>query len=176
MTRYAVLLRGINVGASTKVAMPRLRELAEGLGWTHVSTYINSGNLFAECGDASRAAVEEALAGALRDDLGRDVDVVARTREQVQVVVDRNPFPDVGGTLLHAVFLTGPADPDGSRAAAELVADLPEEVVVDGDVVYVHYPDGQGRSKVDWDRMAWSMKVKGTSRNWRTVQALLDRV
>ena len=46
MTRYALLVRGINVGGKNKVVMAQLRqELAE-LGLENVATYINSGNIF----------------------------------------------------------------------------------------------------------------------------------
>ena len=44
--RYALLLRGINVGGKHKVSMDRLKaDLAE-LGFRNVVSYINSGNLF----------------------------------------------------------------------------------------------------------------------------------
>ena len=45
MTRYLVLLRGINVGGRNKVPMAALRELLETHGHTKVSTYIASGNV-----------------------------------------------------------------------------------------------------------------------------------
>ena len=154
MTRYALLLRGINVGASTKVSMPRLRELAEGLGWTDVSTYINSGNLFADCGCASRAQVEKALEAALEEDLGRRVAVVARTRAQLQRVVDRNPFPDAEPRYLHVVFLDGAPSAAGRKAFDAELARHPERGHVVGTEAYVDYVNGAGRSKLDWDRVA----------------------
>ena len=46
--KYAVLLRGINVGGKNKVAMDDLRDLVAQLGYGAVETYINSGNLFFE--------------------------------------------------------------------------------------------------------------------------------
>ena len=45
MTRYLVLLCGINVGGRNKVPMAALRELLESHGHTRVSTYIASGNV-----------------------------------------------------------------------------------------------------------------------------------
>ena len=45
MTRYLVLLRGINVGGRNRVPMAALRELLESHGHTNVSTYIASGNV-----------------------------------------------------------------------------------------------------------------------------------
>ena len=44
--KYAVLLRGINVGGNHKVVMSELRDLVSQLGFEQVETYINSGNLF----------------------------------------------------------------------------------------------------------------------------------
>ena len=44
--KYAVLLRGINVGGNNKVVMSELREVVRQLGYEQVETYINSGNLF----------------------------------------------------------------------------------------------------------------------------------
>ena len=176
MTRYAVLLRGINVGGNNTVPMAHLRELAEGLGWTDVTTYINSGNLFADCGSSSRAAVEKALAAALLDDLGKPVEVVARTRDQLEAVVAADPFPQADPKHLHVAFLTGAPSAAGVAAFEEELAGHPEDGVVIGTEAYIDYVNGAGRSKLGWDKVARAMGVKGTMRNWRTVRTLLDKV
>ena len=46
MTRYALLVRGINVGGKNKVVMAQLRQKLTELGLEKVETYINSGNIF----------------------------------------------------------------------------------------------------------------------------------
>ena len=46
MTRYALLVRGINVGGKNKVVMGQLRQELTELGLEKVKTYINSGNIF----------------------------------------------------------------------------------------------------------------------------------
>ena len=46
MTRYALLVRGINVGGKNKVVMAQLRQELTELGLGKVETYINSGNIF----------------------------------------------------------------------------------------------------------------------------------
>ena len=46
MTRYALLVRGINVGGKNKVVMAELRQELTDLGLEKVETYINSGNIF----------------------------------------------------------------------------------------------------------------------------------
>ena len=44
--RYALLLRGINVGGKNKVVMADLKKDLAGLGFENTVSYINSGNLF----------------------------------------------------------------------------------------------------------------------------------
>ena len=46
MTRYALLVRGINVGGKNKVVMAELRQELTDLGLEKVESYINSGNIF----------------------------------------------------------------------------------------------------------------------------------
>jgi uncharacterized protein (DUF1697 family) len=64
MTRYLVLLRGINVGGRNKVPMAALRELLESHGHTKVSTYIASGNVILSS-DRTAAAIKRELEDAL---------------------------------------------------------------------------------------------------------------
>lgn len=48
MTKYAALLRGVNVGGNNKISMPELKIAFEKQGFLNVSTYINSGNIIFE--------------------------------------------------------------------------------------------------------------------------------
>lgn len=59
MTRYALLVRGINVGGKNKVVMAELcQELTE-LGLEKVETYINSGNVFFTSTDSKSQLIEK---------------------------------------------------------------------------------------------------------------------
>lgn len=60
MTRYALLVRGINVGGKNKVVMAELRQELTELGLEKVGTYINSGNIFFTS-TASKAQLVEKL-------------------------------------------------------------------------------------------------------------------
>ncbi len=176
MTRYVALLRGINVGGRMKLPMGTLREVAEGIGYSQVSTYIASGNLFLEAGAASPRAVETALHVALLEHTGLDLTVVARTRAQLQAVVAANPFPDAEPGLMHVSFLTGLPTAAGTTAFQDEMDRHPERAVVIGQEAYIDYVNGAGRTKISWDRVARAMGVQGTARNWRTVLTLLDRL
>ncbi len=112
MTRYLVLLRGINVGGRNKVPMVALRELLEAHGHTKVSTYIASGNVILSS-DRSAAAIKRELEEALPKTFKLDSELIAvlvLTRAQLRAVVRDRPkgFGDKPDTYhSDAVFLMG---------------------------------------------------------------------
>ena len=58
MTRYALLIRGINVGGKNKVVMTQLRQELTELRLENIETYINSGNIFFDTSIARNQLVE----------------------------------------------------------------------------------------------------------------------
>ena len=93
MTRYLVLLRGINVGGRNKVPMAALRELLESHGHTQVSTYIASGNVILSS-DRTAAAIKRDLEEALPKAFKLDSDLIAvlvLTLAQLRAVVRKRP-------------------------------------------------------------------------------------
>lgn len=173
MTAVVALLRGVNVGGHRKVPMARLRALAEGLGHEQVATHLNSGNaVLVAPGDAAPERLAAGLAAALREDLGFDVDVLVRTRAELDRVVAANPFAEAAaddpGRVLVTFFAAG-LDPD---PAFDADAYGHERVVWAGREAYVHYPDGLGRSRLTPDVLTRAARQAGTGRNWRTVLAL----
>jgi uncharacterized protein (DUF1697 family) len=167
------LLRGVNVGGSTSLAMADLRRAAVDCGFDHVRTYIQSGNLVF----STRSLSTHAVADALRRNLARRTsfrpDVIVRTHAELREVVEANPYCDRGATptQLHAVFLsraTGVASPIADPASF-----LPEEACVRGAHCYVYLPGGVGRSRLA-AALAKGNSASGTMRNWRTVTRLLE--
>ncbi|MFL7811161.1 MAG: DUF1697 domain-containing protein, partial [Anaerolineae bacterium] len=77
------LIRGINVGRANRVAMAELRALVEALGYTHVRTLLNSGNvvLVAACATPSEAA--DRIEGALGARLGVSARITALTAAEL---------------------------------------------------------------------------------------------
>ena len=59
MTRYALLVRGINVGGKNKVVMAELRQELTELGLEKVESYINSGNVFFTSTDSKSQLIEK---------------------------------------------------------------------------------------------------------------------
>src|SRR5687767_7485255 len=93
MPTHIALLRGINLGPSRRVAMADLRALCERLGYEGVRTLVNSGNVVLT-GEGSPRKLEQELEKAIAAELGMEVPVVVRTRDELADVVERNPFPE----------------------------------------------------------------------------------
>jgi uncharacterized protein (DUF1697 family) len=110
------LLRGINVGGRGKVAMADLRELVASMGYEDVATYVQSGNVVFSAESPDAAALEAAIA----DQLGVSPAVVLLSRDELERVVARNPWPEEkDGKHVHVIFTAGPPDAAVVDAALE---------------------------------------------------------
>lgn len=93
MKTYLLLLRGINVGGKNKVSMAQLRIHLEKIGYTDVSTYINSGNVIVSSDkqpEKIQAEVEALLPHAFQLD-SELIKILVLSQTQLQAVVDDKP-------------------------------------------------------------------------------------
>ena len=172
--RQIVLLRGINLGARNRIAMPELRRAFAEAGFEDVRTYLQSGNLVL----SSRARPEQLARECERliaAAFGLDIAVVVRTRAELAKVVDRNPLGDVASNpkRYQVSFLSEKLHRDQVRALEALAA-KGERLVAIGRELYAWHPEGAARSKL-WARLAGrGLGVTATARNWTTVTSLLQ--
>ncbi|GAA4903160.1 uncharacterized protein (DUF1697 family) [Stackebrandtia albiflava] len=173
--RYLALLRGVNVGGHNKLPMAELRALCGELGWRNVGTYIQSGNVVFDA-DGSTARVRDDLASGIAERFGFRPAVVLRDVAGLDAAMAANPFTDrdLDPAKLTVTFLAEPV-PESVRAAVTVPPGLPEQAAATRTELYVYYPDGMGRSKLDrspfWKPLAGTVT---TTRNWRTVLKLRD--
>jgi len=173
VAKFVALLRGVNVGARTKVPMAELRALCTTLGWTSVETYIQSGNVIFEAADEV-AALEAALGTALGPSFGFTPAVMVRSAAQWQQLAAANPFPEAAAEAPNLVLMGLAKRPTAPEAAAALQvrAVHGERVALAGGALWFHYQGGVGTSKLSpalIDRLAGSPL---TARNWRTVEKI----
>lgn len=172
-TRYAVLLRGINVGRAHQVDMTRLRELLTDRGYGDVRTHLRSGNVVLDAQpDEQRLAadVEEAL----RSGFGLEVPVVVRTGAELAAVVAADPLPEARDDPAHYLVTFLPAAPEADRVAALPPAPDGEGYRVVGRELYQWLPGGVlGSSLSSWK---WEQLLDrtGTARNWNTVRRIAE--
>jgi uncharacterized protein (DUF1697 family) len=163
MTAYIALLRAVNVGGTAKLAMSDLKRLCEDAGFAEVQTFIQSGNVVF-CSRLGEARVKAALETALGAFMGKPVGVIVRSAAQMADVLKRNPFAHQPANRVIVLFLDQP----GPKAALDNVAGADgEEVRASEREIFVHYPNGQGRSK-----LKLAPAAQGTGRNINTIAKL----
>jgi uncharacterized protein (DUF1697 family) len=177
MPTHVALLRGINLGPHKRVAMPALRTLVASLGHTDVATYIASGNVVFTAGNAD-AALDADLEKAIADELGVTCRVVVLTCAELAQVVADNPYPDQPDPKrVHAVFLTGSSAEEAAAHLEKVRQSLGDklgndEATILGRTLYLHTPDGFGRSELAKVLSKPGGPAEGTARNWATVTKL----
>jgi uncharacterized protein (DUF1697 family) len=161
---FVALLRAVNVGGTGKLPMAELKALCVGLGLEQVRTYIQSGNVVFDS-TLSEGALAAKLTGVLSERIGKPIGVLVRTGADLTRIVDANPFPAANPARVGVVFLPEPAP-------GHILADIPipgdEEIQAVGREVFIHFPDGMGRSKLKFS----GMLATGTTRNMNTIRAL----
>ena len=179
MTRYLVLLRGINVGGRNKVPMAALRDLLESHGHTKVSTYIASGNVILSS-DQSAAGIKRELEEALPKTFKLDSELIAvlvLTLAQLRAIVRDRPkgFGDKPDTYhSDAVFLMG----TDAATAMKVFDPRPgvDEVWPGKGVIYSQRLSAQ-RTKSRLGKIVGTPAYKSmTIRSWQTTLALLERM
>jgi uncharacterized protein (DUF1697 family) len=172
-TRYAVLLRGINLGKARQVDMGRLREVLGERGYGDVRTHLRSGNVALDAAlpeDRLVADVEQALRAAF----GMEMPVVVRTGAELAAVVAGNPLGDVVTDPARHLVTFLPAAPDADRVAALPPAPEGEAYRVVGRELHQWLPGGVLGSSMSgwkWERL---LGTAGTARNWNTVRKLVE--
>jgi uncharacterized protein (DUF1697 family) len=172
---YVALLRAINLGARNQISMPDLRALFDDLGAGEVNTYVQTGNVVFSYTPTKPEKLAAAIQGRIGTAFGLDVTVLVRTRRQMENVAAGNPF--LGGgrdpAKLHVTFLTGVPEAARTRELAG-VRFPPDEFRIAGQEVYLHCPDGYGRSKLSNAFFERRLGAAATTRNWKTVTSLVS--
>ncbi|TGQ31854.1 DUF1697 domain-containing protein [Mesorhizobium sp. M00.F.Ca.ET.216.01.1.1] len=173
-TVFVALFSGINVGGNRVVKMAELRSFFEGLGFSDVATYVQSGNTVFRSQKGDAATLTKMIEAAFEKRWGFYSRIMVRDLGWFERLVTENPYPEIAGepTKLHAYALERePTSEEIARLAEKCTG--PERFEVKGDVLYLHAPEGIGKS-VFANLIPRTLKVPGTARNWRTVLTLLE--
>jgi uncharacterized protein (DUF1697 family) len=154
--------------------MAQLRAVLTRLGYQRVQTYLQSGNVIIDPGTPGLRQLPASLERVIADEFGLEVRVMVRTQKELAEVATEHPFGDgqFDHSRLHVIFME-------TSPTADRVADLdpdrspPDSFEVRGREVFLSYPNGQGRSKLDLAYFERVLGVAGTARNWNTITKLL---
>jgi uncharacterized protein (DUF1697 family) len=173
--RKLALLRGINVGGHRAVPMAQLRELAAGLGWSAVSSYIQSGNLLFNAAASTEAAAAQ-LEAAIAERFGFAVPCIVRSASSWFELQAANPMPEVASERPNLLLLALARESLPADAGEQLQARAAhgERVVQTKGALWIDYGSAVAKSKLTptlLDRLAGSPV---TTRNWRSVVKLAE--
>jgi uncharacterized protein (DUF1697 family) len=176
MAIYISILRGINVSGQKKILMADLKVLFEKQGFKNISTYIQSGNVIFEAGKKTPHQLEQSISKAIEKQYGFEVPVIVRTIDALQKVITINPFLKTKGInteKLHVTFLS--EMPAASELKVLQTFDYsPDQFKVIDQEVFLYCPESYGETKLSNKFFENKLKVNATTRNWKTVNTLVE--
>ena len=176
MTTHLALLRGINVSGHKMINMVALKKALEGIGFTNVVTYIQSGNVFVDTDEESPSKVGFLIKQEIFKEFGHDVPVIVIGKEDLQACLDRNEFLNEEGVDLKKLYVSFISSelPENMITQLNLNFIKPDEIQLDGKRIYLKYDVSPAKTRLDNKWIEKSMNVVSTTRNWNTVNKLLE--
>jgi uncharacterized protein (DUF1697 family) len=171
---YIALFRGVNVLGRNLLSMKALKILVEKNGCVDVQTYIQSGNVIFRNALSDAPRIANQLTHSVSRGHGFEPRVLVLTLDEIEHAAAGNPFPEAAEDpkSLHLFFLAEvPSKPD--LKSFESLKTRNERFELKATTLYLHTPDGFGRSKLA-ARAEKLLGVAATARNWRTVTTLLE--
>jgi uncharacterized protein (DUF1697 family) len=176
MKTYLAILRGINVSGKNVIKMLELKALFESLKFSNVKTYIQSGNVCFKAKAQKNQSIVSVISDAIKKQFNFDVPVIVFEADYLQNIIKENPFLNtktIDETHLHITFFN-------SKPDIQLVNDLsleiykPDLAVWGDNAVYLYCPKGYGNTKLNNSFFEKKLKCIATTRNWKTVNVLLN--
>jgi uncharacterized protein (DUF1697 family) len=172
--KHVALLRGINVGGNNLLPMKDLAKMFADAGCKDVRTYIQSGNVVFDA-PAGAPGIADLIVRNIEKRFGFRTPVILRTSQQLLKTIRENPFlPAVADQRwLHVYFLANRASA-GAIAGLDPNRSVPDAFQVLGQEIYLHLPNGMGRSKLTNAYFDSKLSTTCTARNWATVLKLSE--
>ncbi len=169
------MLRGINVGSHKQVKMEVLRKVFESLGFSHVKTFLNSGNVVFETERSDPGVLKTKIEEVLKKEFGFEISVLVRSMDEIRKLVESAPFKEVvvtPQTRLYVTFLS-----DKPKSKLKIPYESPERdfkiLRISENEVCSVIAVSSNRNTTDLMSMIEKEFGKAvTTRNWNTVTKL----
>jgi len=174
MTRYLAFLRAINVGGRT-VKMDDLKKLVAMPGFKNIASYIQSGNLAFDHAEKDPQVLIDKIETKLRKSLGYEVTTFLKTRPGLESVIKNNPFTDYPDDMaLHVSFLSGMPSPDAVTQMLALQNEFEQFRFINSEAYILVKKGAYGETKFSNTFLEKKLKLRATTRNWATVNKMLE--
>lgn len=172
MKTYISLLRGINVSGQKKILMKDLTAMYESLKFESVKTYIQSGNVVFKTKKSAPMQLSAKVQDILKTETGFDVYVHTLDAATLRSIVENNPYKAENIESLYIAFLSEQPQKEWIEKL-ELANTGNNQFTIKGDVVYLHYQESYGNSKLNNNFLEAKLKLKATTRNLKTINTLI---
>jgi uncharacterized protein (DUF1697 family) len=174
--KYIAFLRGINVGGKNSIKMAALKAMLEALGFNNVETYIQSGNAIFEFETCDTVSLEVKIKEEINKTFGFHVEIIVRTKEELINIISNNPLlsgVNIEIDKLHLTLLLNKPE-EAIIESLELKKEENEKYIIRGKEIYLYCPNGYGNTKLNNTILEKKLKVAATTRNWKTMNKLLE--
>ena len=177
MQRYVAFFASMNVGGN-RLTMTELREALEREELEDIETVVATGNVLFSYEDRPTDGLSEMLAFIVKDRFRFETFAAVRNADEVRSAIDNNPFREGGeDKLVHTLFLDGEADVEGfAKLHTDHSGRGPEQIAKGPRCLYIDFAGGVGSSRLTGDFIERRIGVRGTARNMRSLQRILDKM
>ncbi len=174
--QYVAFLRGINIGKVRRVKMSDLKLYFEELGFTSVSTYINSGNVIFNSDDlVFDADIERLIEKKLKDTLDFDIPVMVRSKDSLRQILDGYPFLRMGSEKNYLIAFTKDSLNQSSMNSNSEIDNNDSYLLKDG-VIYLYCHDSYLNTKYGNNFFEKKYDLKSTMRSYKVIQTVLTKM
>lgn len=177
MKTYIALLRGINVSGKNKIKMADLRSHLAELDYQDIQTYIQSGNIVFRFTETDPRLLQAHIHNKIAEKYGFDVPVLVTTADIIEHVLGHNPFQtetEENPKNMYITFLSEIPAEDRIALLSEVDYSPEERYVLEGTIIYFYCQNGYGRVKMNNNFFERKLKVRATTRNWKTTRKLWE--
>jgi uncharacterized protein (DUF1697 family) len=176
LAEYISMLRGINVGPHKRIRMLDLIALYESLGFKNIRTYLQSGNVIFEASEVDGGTLFKLIGDKIKQVFGFQVEVLIRTPDELAHVIKDNPFLKDNNIDTANLYVTFLSDLPGQVELNKIKENRNEtdSLIIFNKEVYLYCPNGYGSTRYSNDFFEKKLGLTATTRNWKTVNALLE--
>lgn len=177
MQKLISFLRGVNMTGHNSIKMADLSDLYKNLGFTGITTYIQSGNVIFSTPDNSAGNdIAAKIENGIHHRFGYNIPVMIRTITEMEVLFSSNPYlkeEKFDPAKMAVIFLHEKPTDDNIQNINEIDYP-PDKFKIAGKEIFIFCPNGFGRTKLYTTFFEKKMSVKGTARNWKTIATIFD--
>lgn len=174
MKIFVALLRGINVSGHKIIKMSDLRLIFESLSFENVKTYIQSGNVIFKSKETSKIELEKIIQAAILSKFGFDVPVFVEEFNAFKARVSKNIFSTTDEKIkqLHVTFLSDTPTKENIELLNLENTGKDTFIIIDN-TIFIQCVAGYSDSLLSNSFFEKKLKLKATTRNWKTIVEII---